>query len=126
MNVETEIPLACADIGLIERVLENLLENAINYTHDGGMVSVSLKFENDEIVVEVSDTGAGIPKEEIPHIFERFYRMDTGQDQGRDHHGLGLAIAKRILDLHKCSIKVQSRLNYGTTLSFNLPAYQTA
>jgi signal transduction histidine kinase len=65
----------------------------------------------------------GIPEEEIPHIFERFYRMEKGRGQEKGHHGLGLAIAKRILELHQRSIQVQSRPNYGTTLSFRLPAY---
>lgn len=125
-DIEKEMPLTHADIGLIERVLENLLENAINYTPEGGTVGLSIKLENDEISVAVSDTGTGIPEAEIPQIFERFYRMNRGGRQGDGHHGLGLAIAKRILELHQRSIHVQSLLNYGTTLSFNLPAFPTA
>lgn len=123
-DIEKEMPLVLADIGLIERVLENLLENAINYTPEGGTVGLGLKFENEEIAVKVSDTGRGIPEAEIQHIFERFYRMDKGRGQGAGHHGLGLAIAKRILELHERSIHVESLLNYGTTFSFNLPSDQ--
>lgn len=123
-DIEKEMPLVLADIGLIERVLENLLENAINYTPEGGTVGLGLKFENEEIAVKVSDTGRGIPEAEIQHIFERFYRMDKGRGQGAGHHGLGLAIAKRILELHQSTIHVESLLNYGTTFSFNLPSDQ--
>ncbi len=122
-DIEKEIPFARADIGLIERVLENLLENAINYTPKGGTVGLHIKMENDEIQVAVSDTGGGIPEAEIPHIFERFYRLEKGGEKGADHHGLGLAIAKRILELHQRSIHVKSLRNQGTTLSFSLPAY---
>ena len=121
-DIEKEMPLTHGDIGLIERVLENLLENAINYTPKGGTVGLSIKLKNHEISVAVSDTGTGIPESEIPHIFERFYRMNKGRGQGGGHHGLGLAIAKRILELHQRSIHVQSLLHHGTTLSFNLPA----
>ena len=122
-DIEKEIPFAHADIGLIERVLENLLENAISYTPKGGTVGLSIKSENGEIAVAVIDTGMGIPEAEIPHVFERFYRLDKGRGKGTEHHGLGLAIAKRILELHERSIHVQSVLNYGTTLSFSLPIY---
>ncbi|MCG6879822.1 MAG: HAMP domain-containing histidine kinase [Deltaproteobacteria bacterium] len=122
-DIEKDMPLTHADIGLIERVLENLLENAINYTPEGGAVGLSIKLENDEISVAVSDTGTGIPEAEIPQIFERFYRMNRGRGQGGGHHGLGLAIAKRILELHQRSIHVKSLLNCGTTLSFSLPAF---
>ncbi|EFK08465.1 ATPase/histidine kinase/DNA gyrase B/HSP90 domain protein [delta proteobacterium NaphS2] len=124
-DIEKEMPLTHGDIGLIERVLENLLENAINYTPEGGTVGLSIKFENHEISVAVSDTGTGIPESEIPHIFERFYRMNRDRGQGDGHHGLGLAIAKRILELHHRSIHVQSLLHNGTTLSFNLPVWRS-
>jgi two-component system, OmpR family, sensor kinase len=125
-DIEKEMPFVHADIGLMERVLENLLENAINYTPEGGTVGLGLKFENHKITVKVSDTGMGIPEAEIPHIFDRFYRMDKGRGQSTGHYGLGLAIAKRILELHQCSIHVESLINYGTTLSFDLPADGTA
>ena len=123
MEIEKEKPVVYGDIGLIERVLENLLENAVTYTPEGGTVSMALTFENGEITVKVSDTGMGIPEEEIPRIFERFYRADKGRGQGAGRHGLGLAIAKRILELHQRSIHVQSLVDFGTTLSFTLPAY---
>jgi two-component system, OmpR family, sensor kinase len=124
-DIEKEMPLAHGDIGLLERVLENLLENAFNYTPEGGTVGLSLKFDHGAITVKVSDTGVGMPEAEIPHIFERFYRGDKGRGQGAGHHGLGLAIAKRILELHQCNIHVESLLNYGTTFSFNLPNNQS-
>jgi two-component system OmpR family sensor kinase len=116
---EEGLPFVHADIGLIERVLENLIENAVHYTHEGGSVSVTLRPVDDEISVLVSDTGVGIPEDELPHIFDRFYRLEDGPG----HSGLGLAIAKRIIELHDRSLGVKSELNKGTTLSFMLPVF---
>ena len=122
-DIEKQIPFAEADIGLIERVLENLLENAVHYTPEGGTVRLSIRKAQDDIEIAVSDTGMGIPEAEIPHVFDRFYRMEKGGGQGTEHHGLGLAIAKRILELHGRAIRVKSLRNSGTTLSFSLPAH---
>ena len=121
IDMEKEMPFVHADIGLIERVLENLIENAIHYTPEGGAVSVALKPDGDEISVQVSDTGMGIPEEELPYIFDRFYRTEKGGKLQPGHSGLGLAIAKRILELHHRSIEVTSVLHSGTTLYFKLP-----
>ncbi|MCF8127739.1 MAG: HAMP domain-containing protein [Deltaproteobacteria bacterium] len=125
-DIAKEIPFVRADIGLIERVLENLLENAINYTPEGGTVGLHIKMEQGEIAVAVSDTGMGIPEADIPHIFDRFYRLQEDRGKETEHHGLGLAIAKRIIELHQRSIHVKSLRNYGTTLSFSLPPYSPA
>ena len=103
------------DIGLIERVLENLIENAIRYTPAGGSVTVSLIPEGGKLTVRVTDTGRGIAEERLPHIFERFYR---GEDAAGGGAGLGLAIASRILELHGATLHAESRVNAGTTFSF--------
>jgi two-component system, OmpR family, sensor kinase len=103
------------DIGLMERVLENLIENAIRYTPSGGSVTVALIPENGKLTVRVTDTGRGIAEESLPHIFERFYR---GEETGGGGAGLGLAIARRILELHGATLQAQSRVNAGTTFSF--------
>ena len=108
-----------ADIGLVQRVLENLIENAIKYTPEGGKVSVSPIINDQTISTQISDTGLGIPDEEMPHIFERFYRVE--KHRNLDGTGLGLAIAQRIMQLHNSTIEVQSRVNLGTTFSFPLP-----
>ncbi len=117
--ITTQPTFVSADIGLIQRVLENLIENAIKYTPDGGQVAVSLIIASKTITTQITDTGQGIAAEDIPHIFERFYRVE--KHRNLDGTGLGLAIAKRIMQLHNSSIDVQSRLNLGTTFSFPLP-----
>ena len=112
---------AAADIGLVERALSNLIDNAIHYTPEGGTVRVRLKNETQEVCVEVSDTGPGIPDDELPHIFERFYRVEKSRDRDKGGAGLGLAIAKTILELHDRSLEVESTVGAGTTFRFRLP-----
>ena len=120
--ISTQPSFVSADIGLIQRVLENLIENAIKYTPAGGQVAVSLLIGEQTITTQITDTGQGIAAEDIPHIFERFYRVE--KHRNLDGTGLGLAIAKRIMQLHNSSIEVQSRPNLGTTFSFPLPCSQ--
>ena len=123
--LETEIPAGApfvsGDIALIERVLENLIENAIKYTPEGGRIRISLVPGPGRIAARVSDTGIGIPEHEIPRIFERFYRVEKSRGEGPEGTGLGLAIAHRILDLHGSLITVESKLGDGASFSFNLP-----
>ena len=113
---------AAADIGLVERALSNLIDNAIHYTPEGGTVRVRLENETGEVCVEVLDTGPGIPDDALPHIFERFYRVDKSRDRDKGGAGLGLAIAKTILELHDQSLEVESTVGEGTTFRFRLPA----
>lgn len=103
-----------ADIRLVERVVENLVENALRFTPAGGRVTVRLS----GLKLEVRDTGCGIPLNEIPQIFDRFYRTETGRQSGGT--GLGLAIAKRILDLHGSRIEVDSQPGRGSAFAFEL------
>jgi len=110
-----------ADIAMLERVLENLLENAIKYTQIGGTVSLTLTQENNKLITRVEDTGQGIPAEDLPHIFERFYRVEKHRKSSPEGTGLGLAISKRILQLHDSPINVTSTLGEGTCFSFVLP-----
>ena len=120
-KIEEDLPFVDADIGLIERVLENLIENAIQNTPRGGAISLVLTPQNDDITIQVKDTGCGIPPEELAYIFDRFYQLDKSRKSGQDHSGLGLAITKKILKLHDRSINVASALGSGTTFSFQLP-----
>ena len=124
LQLSTHIPaqpaFVSADIGLIQRVLENLIENAIKYTPPGGHIGISLMHGNNRVATSISDTGHGIPEADLPHIFDRFYRVDKHRDE--DGTGLGLAIAKRIMQLHNSSIDVASRPDAGTTFSFQLPS----
>ena len=122
VDIPNQPAMVSADISLIQRVLENLIENAIKYTPDGGNIHINLDNGNNKVATSITDTGQGIPSEDLPHIFERFYRVDKHrQTEGT---GLGLAIAKRIIQLHDSNIDVVSFPNTGTTLSFNLPTAQ--
>ena len=115
-----DLPFVSADIGLIERVLENLIENALRHTPPGGRVTVTLSLDDQRIMTHVADTGCGIAPEDLPHIFDRYYRGGRNEPAGVPGAGLGLAIAKRILELHGGSITVQSEMRRGTTFSFSL------
>jgi signal transduction histidine kinase len=116
-----DLPFVWADIGLIERVLDNLLQNALQYTAPGGTITVALALQDPSIAVQVTDTGYGIPPEDLPYIFDRFYRATQGHQDTAGGVGLGLAIAKRILELHGSTIAVDSTVHGGTTFTFPLP-----
>lgn len=118
------IPQVFADIGLIERVLSNLLENAITYTPEKGSVTITASSNNSKIRLMISDTGFGIDKKDLPHIFERFYRADKSRSKDHGGSGLGLAIAKKIIEIHQGSLSVQSEINVGSTFSFDLDVWQ--
>jgi hypothetical protein len=120
-EIEKDLPLVHADIGLIERVLENLIENAIQNTPRDGAIRLVLTPQNEDIMIQVSDTGIGIPADELTHIFDRFYQLDKSRKADQGHSGLGLAITKKILELHDRSVNVVSVLGSGTTFSFQLP-----
>jgi signal transduction histidine kinase len=126
INPDPHLPFANADIAMIERVIENLLDNAVRHTPEGGLIRIAFSSHNGDIAVSVSDTGCGIPEEDLPHVFDRFYHRDRTQDSKAGYSGLGLAIAKRILELHGKSIAVESTAGSGTTFTFFLPVYHPA
>lgn len=111
-----------ADVGLVERALQNLLENAIKYTPSGGKVTLSLNPKNDQVEISIQDTGTGIPLSEQPFIFDRYKQVVTSSK--KQGHGLGLAIVKKIMDLHDTTITVLSKPTEGSSFIFQLPAYQ--
>jgi len=119
-GIRPDLPLVSGDIALIERVLVNLIDNAIRHTPSGGSVVVSLVSDHGKLTVFVTDTGTGIAKEALPHIFERFYKAGAPASRSTGA-GLGLAIAKRILELHGTVLHAESRVNAGTTFSFQPP-----
>lgn len=127
-ELDGQLPFAYGDIGLIQRVLDNLIENALRHTPAGGRITLSLRSDADHITVKVADTGQGIPAADLGHIFDRFYRLqkDRAQNETSQNAGLGLAIVKRIIDLHGSVIRADSRPSRGTTFSFSLPAYHFA
>jgi len=114
------LPFVTADIGLIERVIENLVGNAVRHTPPGGQVTVSIESADSEVRVRVQDTGPGIPHDELHAVFDRFYRC-RADEPGGGGTGLGLAIARRIVELHRGSIRVESRPGKGTAFVFTLP-----
>ncbi len=122
-RIPSDLPFVNADIGLIERVLENLLDNAIRHTPHGGRIAVSLAADAGRVAVQVTDTGCGIPAEELPYVFDRFYQVKKSEREASGGVGLGLAIAKRILDLHASTIAVASSPQTGTRFDFALPVY---
>ena len=125
LRIETApaLPRVDADLGLIERVFENLLGNALQHTPAGGVVAVRLARDDNGVAVAVSDTGAGIATDELAHIFDRHYRGAAARDAGA---GLGLAITRRILELHGAAIAVASEPGAGTCFTFSLPAVETS
>jgi signal transduction histidine kinase len=103
---------------MIERALSNLLDNALIYTPEKGKVSVEILDKDKKIFVKVSDNGNGIPENDIPHVFDRFYRGD--KSRSTEGTGLGLAITKKIIEAHQGEISVKSQMNKGTAFEFAL------
>ena len=112
-----------AELGV---ALSNLLSNAVRYNRPGGRVEVACSRSDTSAIVRVADTGIGIPAEALPHVFERFYRLDSARSRARGGTGLGLAIAQRIVAAHGGSIDVESCVDEGSTFSLRLPAEPSA
>jgi signal transduction histidine kinase len=115
------LPRIQADGQRIAQVLTNLLGNALRYTPENGRVDVQLRAEAKSVVVAVTDTGPGISADDLPHIFDRFYRADKSRSREGGGSGLGLAIARGIIAAHGGRIWAESKTGQGTTLAFTLP-----
>ena len=116
------IPPVRGDRGQLKQVLTNLLDNAIKFTPEKGVVRVSAECTGGRVTVAVQDSGIGIPAEDLPRIFERFYRVDKARSRELGGTGLGLAIVKHIVEAHGGSVVVASRPGEGSTFRFTLPA----
>jgi two-component system phosphate regulon sensor histidine kinase PhoR len=113
-----------ADRNYLEQIFINLLDNAIKYTHEGGKVTISaIEKDKREIQFSIEDDGMGIPREDIPRIFERFYRVDKGRSQELGGTGLGLSIVKHLVQAHGGRVWVESQLGEGSTFYFTLPIF---
>jgi len=121
LDLPDNLPLVNIDWQRVNQVLHNLLENAVAHTQKGGAISVTAARQGDWVEVSVSDTGEGIPVEDLPHIFERFYRVDKSRARATGGSGLGLTIARRLVEAHGGTITVQSKLGKGSRFSFTLP-----
>ncbi|MEM7118134.1 MAG: ATP-binding protein [Chloroflexota bacterium] len=108
----------------LKQLILNLVDNAIKYTLAGGRVTLSLSKESGWASVVIADTGVGIPKDDLPHIFERFYRVDKARSRNQGGSGLGLSIAKWIADAHGAVLQVESEPNVGTTFTIKLPVLE--
>jgi two-component system phosphate regulon sensor histidine kinase PhoR len=125
ISVESEVNDKVQVFGDEERlkqVIINLIDNAIKYTNENGKIIIGILKAEKEITVSVSDNGLGIPKDDLPRIFERFYRVDKTRSRDMGGSGLGLSIVKHILELHNSTIKVESEEGKGTRFEFNLPS----
>lgn len=109
------------DINLLEQAFSNIIQNAIKYTPEGGTVMISTEDNDHSVQIRISDSGIGIPEKDIPHIFERFYRVDKERSRKLGGTGLGLSIAKWIIDSHGGTISVDSTVGKGTTFTISLP-----
>jgi signal transduction histidine kinase len=118
-----DLPLVVADVALIDRVIQNLTDNAIKFTPQGGTVTIEACRNSNGIDVVVSDTGKGISEQDIPYIFDRYNKGSQKNIFQNDGAGLGLAIVKKILEVHHLSIVVSRKKSEGTSFSFTLPVY---
>jgi signal transduction histidine kinase len=119
-----DLPLVYADIGMMEKVLQNLLDNAIKFTPINGSITISLSPQKEEIFLSVKDTGAGINSKDLPHIFDRYQKAERTNMHDNVGLGLGLAIVKKILEVNNISIDVKSAKDEGTAFSFKIPIYR--
>jgi signal transduction histidine kinase len=120
INVADDIYVE-GDRSRLQQVVVNLIANAIKYTQEGGAVEVSVRGVGDVALLEVSDNGAGISDQALPHVFERFYRADKARSRNSGGAGLGLAIAKAICTAHGAEIKVSSEEGRGSRFTVELP-----
>jgi signal transduction histidine kinase len=118
-NIQDNIVIV-GDIDYLKRIFANILSNAFKYTNENGTVNVSLSQINDKIKISVSDTGIGIPKEDLKHIFERFYRSDLSRARETGGTGIGLTITKALVEAHGGTIKIDSEVGKGTDVIIEL------
>lgn len=122
--VTSNVPLVYADKNGIERVVLNILTNAIKYTPEGGSIKVYVGFVYNDAYIKIIDTGIGIPKDDLDKIFERFYRVDKARTREMGGTGLGLSIAKEILDQNNSMIDIKSEVGKGTEVVIRIPTKQ--
>jgi two-component system phosphate regulon sensor histidine kinase PhoR len=123
LNVPKHLPEIAGDRRRLGEVLQNLLDNAIQYTPSSGQIIVSADAADSEVVLTVSDTGIGIPQSDQPRIFERFYRVDVARSREAGGTGLGLAIAKHLVEAHGGRLWVESEVGRGSQFHFSVPVF---
>jgi len=121
INEKNESVTIYADLRLIKQALRALIDNSIKYTPVKGEISINSYAELENIAITIEDTGLGIPEEEIPNLFNRFYRVDEARSKKTGGTGLGLAIVKQIIDIHNGNISINSEPEKGTKVIIKLP-----
>lgn len=121
-RISPDLPLVCVDEERLVQVLGNLVSNALRYTPKGGQIIVEAKHSDDSVLLSVQDTGIGITAEDLSRIFERFYRVDQSRRQNEGESGLGLSIARSIIEAHGGTIAVESEMGRGTKFTITLPS----
>ncbi len=122
-HIPKNLPLVHADIALIERVFQNILDNAIKFTPKKGKVNVQIQQQQKYIEIIIKDNGIGINTDDLDTVFNRYHSQNR-QQQNKEGTGLGLSIVKRILDLHESNYHIKSKIDKGTTFTFSLPIYE--
>lgn len=127
LSVEPKDPSlqAIADIAKLERVLTNLVDNALRHCKSGDSIKIQLQPKDEQLIISIADSGVGIPKEDVDHIFDAHFRAKNTVNGQQGNSGLGLAIVAKLLSLHHAKISVSSVLSQGTTFSFSLPTSTT-
>jgi two-component system, OmpR family, phosphate regulon sensor histidine kinase PhoR len=120
VEVPEDIPLVHGDSAQLSEVLQNLLDNALQYTPAGGQIVVTASANGNEVIFTVADTGIGIPQSDLERIFERFYRVDAARSREAGGTGLGLSIARHIVDAHGGRIWVESAIGQGSQFHFSI------
>jgi two-component system phosphate regulon sensor histidine kinase PhoR len=121
VNVGSDSPAVVGNAEYLERAISNLVDNAIKYTPEGGAISISAARDGGHAIIEVADNGIGIPADDVPRIFERFYRVDRSRSRAMGGTGLGLSIVKHVVQSHKGTVEVTSEVGKGTRFRMILP-----
>lgn len=120
-NKVNEVPTIMGDVFQIERAVKNIISNSMKYTPKGGSIKVFVSRLYGDVYIKIEDTGRGVPEQDLPHIFERFYRVDKARSREQGGTGLGLAIAKEIIENHGGTISMESRVGEYTKVTIKLP-----
>ncbi len=115
------LPKVRADRDKLAQIFMNLIDNAIKFNKPGGQVDIGARPEDGNVVISIKDTGRGIAPEDLPRVFERFYRTDRARSRDVAGTGLGLAIVKHLVEAHQGSLSAESQAGQGSTFSFTLP-----
>ena len=120
-DLDARLPIVAGDRDRLIQVVSNLVNNAVKYSPEGGTITLSSRVDGRFVLISVSDSGIGIPPEEIGHVFERFRRVRSGAAQSIPGTGLGLTIVKQIVEMHGGKIWIESALGHGSAFHFTIP-----